>query len=362
MFSRPEILAYKPARTIVTHLGYHGAIGLSQVDFKLTDRVADVADAGDYQIERPLAMASCVLPFRRASVGVTAPPARAALGLAAACARARRVRTGAQALAALPWVVARDPRARARCGAPVFAVGACRAGRISAPARRLRHRSGARRLRPARRRRSRRKGALRARRPRARHASLLGRRHDARGARRRHPGRHVDRYAPCRADEREHNAAHESRRAGGGDGGGVRGACRRIADGSRATRDRGRRRPGEVRRGGGELPRALHPRSRSRARRSDRPRTNPSRTERTDAPAHPRHLRHVHGRHRRDREGGRASRDRLRRQRLSADEHAARARSASVSPRAGSPAQLDRRRARTPTSSSSATSSRAAIR
>jgi len=84
LFSRPEILAYKPARTIVTHLGYHGAIGLSQVDFKLTDRVADVADAGDYQIERPLAMASCVLPFRRASVGVTPVPARAALGIAEA--------------------------------------------------------------------------------------------------------------------------------------------------------------------------------------------------------------------------------------------------------------------------------------
>ena len=66
MFSRPEILAYKPARRIVTHLGSHGALGLAQVDFKLTDREADVADAGDFQIERPLPMASCVLPFRRA--------------------------------------------------------------------------------------------------------------------------------------------------------------------------------------------------------------------------------------------------------------------------------------------------------
>ncbi len=83
MFSRAEILAYKPARTIVTHLGYHGAIGLSQVDFKLTDRVCDVADAADYQIERPLVMGSCVLPFRRASVSAAAPPSRAALGLAA---------------------------------------------------------------------------------------------------------------------------------------------------------------------------------------------------------------------------------------------------------------------------------------
>jgi predicted O-linked N-acetylglucosamine transferase (SPINDLY family) len=82
MFSRPEILAYKPARVIVTHLGSHGALGLSQVDFKLTDRHADVADAGDYQIERPLAMASCVLPFRRAAASAAAPPARATLGIA----------------------------------------------------------------------------------------------------------------------------------------------------------------------------------------------------------------------------------------------------------------------------------------
>ena len=78
-FSRPAILAYKPARIIVTHLGYHGAIGLRQVDYKLTDRHADVADAGEYQIEKPLPMASCVLPFRRDPVGESVPPTRASL-------------------------------------------------------------------------------------------------------------------------------------------------------------------------------------------------------------------------------------------------------------------------------------------
>jgi predicted O-linked N-acetylglucosamine transferase (SPINDLY family) len=83
MFSRPEILACKPARRIVTHLGAHGATGLSQVDFKITDRYADVADAADYQIERPLPMDSCVLPFRRARRGAgVAAPARDALGIA----------------------------------------------------------------------------------------------------------------------------------------------------------------------------------------------------------------------------------------------------------------------------------------
>ena len=79
-FSRPGILAFKPARRIVTHLGSHGALGLSQVDFKLTDRHADVADAALYQIERPLAMASCVLPFRRARRSPA--PARVEIGLA----------------------------------------------------------------------------------------------------------------------------------------------------------------------------------------------------------------------------------------------------------------------------------------
>ena len=80
-FSRPEILAYKPSRVIVTHLGYHGAIGLTQVDFKLTDRHADLADADDYQIERPLPMASCVLPLQHTPLGESVPPARATLGI-----------------------------------------------------------------------------------------------------------------------------------------------------------------------------------------------------------------------------------------------------------------------------------------
>jgi len=80
--SRPGILAGKPARVIVTHLGYHGALGLSQVDAKITDRYADVPDAGDYQIERPLPMASCVLPFRHTPRVAAVAPARAALGIA----------------------------------------------------------------------------------------------------------------------------------------------------------------------------------------------------------------------------------------------------------------------------------------
>ncbi len=50
---------------VVTHLGYHGCVGLSQVDFKLTDAVADLPDAASFQIEAPLALDCCVMPVRR---------------------------------------------------------------------------------------------------------------------------------------------------------------------------------------------------------------------------------------------------------------------------------------------------------
>ena len=76
--SRPVILLHKPAPVIITHLGLHGPIGLAQVDFKLGDRHVDPADAGEYQIERPLPLDCCVLPVRRV---VPAPQAAAQSGL-----------------------------------------------------------------------------------------------------------------------------------------------------------------------------------------------------------------------------------------------------------------------------------------
>jgi predicted O-linked N-acetylglucosamine transferase (SPINDLY family) len=63
--SRPGILLHKPAPVILTHLGSHGPVGLQQVDFKLSDRHVDLDDAARYQIERPLQLATCVLPVRR---------------------------------------------------------------------------------------------------------------------------------------------------------------------------------------------------------------------------------------------------------------------------------------------------------
>jgi predicted O-linked N-acetylglucosamine transferase (SPINDLY family) len=79
--SRPAILLYKPAPVIITHLGSHGAVGMRQVDFKLTDAHADLPDAHRYQIEAPLALDRCVLPFRRVVAAPEAPVTRAGLGL-----------------------------------------------------------------------------------------------------------------------------------------------------------------------------------------------------------------------------------------------------------------------------------------
>jgi predicted O-linked N-acetylglucosamine transferase (SPINDLY family) len=79
--SRPAILLYKPAPVIVTHLGNHGTLGMRQVDFKLTDAHADLPDAHRYQIEAPLALDRCVLPFRRVAAATEAPVTRAELGL-----------------------------------------------------------------------------------------------------------------------------------------------------------------------------------------------------------------------------------------------------------------------------------------
>jgi predicted O-linked N-acetylglucosamine transferase (SPINDLY family) len=81
--SRPGILLYKPAPVIVSHLGSHGAVGLQQVDFKLTDRHVDLPDAGLYQIEAPLVLDGCVFPVRRVAPAAEPPLAREALGLRA---------------------------------------------------------------------------------------------------------------------------------------------------------------------------------------------------------------------------------------------------------------------------------------
>lgn len=80
--SRPLILAYKPAQVQVTHLGYHGSLGLSSVDFKITDRYADPPGNERFLIERLLPMNGCLMPFLRRPPAAAAV-SRADLGIAA---------------------------------------------------------------------------------------------------------------------------------------------------------------------------------------------------------------------------------------------------------------------------------------
>jgi predicted O-linked N-acetylglucosamine transferase (SPINDLY family) len=80
--AKPGILALKPARVQLTHVASAGTVGLSTIDFKLTDNFADVAENQAEQIETLLPMAGCVYPFRRVAPAVTHPFHRAALGIA----------------------------------------------------------------------------------------------------------------------------------------------------------------------------------------------------------------------------------------------------------------------------------------
>jgi predicted O-linked N-acetylglucosamine transferase (SPINDLY family) len=78
---RPNILAHKPARVIITHMGYHGCIGIDQVDFKLTDSVADLPENERYQVERLLFMDTCVFPFDHVDASVPEGYSKASFGV-----------------------------------------------------------------------------------------------------------------------------------------------------------------------------------------------------------------------------------------------------------------------------------------
>jgi protein O-GlcNAc transferase len=62
--AKPGILALKPARVQITHVASAGAVGLSTIDFKLTDAYADLPDSQAYQLETLLPMNGCVYPYR----------------------------------------------------------------------------------------------------------------------------------------------------------------------------------------------------------------------------------------------------------------------------------------------------------
>jgi predicted O-linked N-acetylglucosamine transferase (SPINDLY family) len=63
MAARPGIYALRPASKIVTHLGYHGCLGMSAVDYKFTDAIADDASSTAFQIEKPFYLDGCLFPF-----------------------------------------------------------------------------------------------------------------------------------------------------------------------------------------------------------------------------------------------------------------------------------------------------------
>ncbi|TMH63593.1 MAG: hypothetical protein E6H48_19255, partial [Betaproteobacteria bacterium] len=80
-YSRPGIMARKPARVVATHLGSHGALGLASVDYKITDAVADVPENAAFQLEALLPLSVCVLPLRAFREPI-ARTSRAELGIA----------------------------------------------------------------------------------------------------------------------------------------------------------------------------------------------------------------------------------------------------------------------------------------
>jgi protein O-GlcNAc transferase len=62
--AKPGVLALKPARVQMTHVASAGVVGLSAIDFKLTDAFADTPENQTFQIEALLPMAGCVYPYR----------------------------------------------------------------------------------------------------------------------------------------------------------------------------------------------------------------------------------------------------------------------------------------------------------
>lgn len=81
--SRPGILAFKPARVQITHVASAGTVGLSTIDYKLTDRYADVPANAEFQQEALLSMDGCVYPYRHIAPAAAHPFHREALGIPA---------------------------------------------------------------------------------------------------------------------------------------------------------------------------------------------------------------------------------------------------------------------------------------
>jgi predicted O-linked N-acetylglucosamine transferase (SPINDLY family) len=80
--AKPGILALKPARVLITHIASAGVVGLSTIDFKLTDAYADLPENQRYQLETLLPMEGCVYPYRHITPAAEHPFDRDRLGIA----------------------------------------------------------------------------------------------------------------------------------------------------------------------------------------------------------------------------------------------------------------------------------------
>jgi len=67
----------------ITHVASAGVVGLSAVDFKLTDRWADLPESRAFQLEALLVMEGCVYPYRHIAMADKHPFHRPLLGIAA---------------------------------------------------------------------------------------------------------------------------------------------------------------------------------------------------------------------------------------------------------------------------------------
>jgi len=117
--SRPALLAAKPARVQVTHVASAGTLGMRTIDFKLTDRFADIPENQEGQVERLLAMAGCVYPYREIAAVADHPYRRDALGIAPDAfvigAFVKPLKLSRRTLTLWREVLARVPRAVVAC-------------------------------------------------------------------------------------------------------------------------------------------------------------------------------------------------------------------------------------------------------
>ncbi len=79
--AKPGILALKPARVQITHIASSGALGLSAVDFKLTDAWCDPPENQAFLLETLLPMQGCVYPYRHVDPAPEHPFHRVSLGI-----------------------------------------------------------------------------------------------------------------------------------------------------------------------------------------------------------------------------------------------------------------------------------------